>query len=85
MDESSEDFRLICKAIDFVAGRDGHPIKGANKLNEDLDIDSLGNIELGMTVEEDFGIESPDAEIDAWETVSDVCKSVEKARANADR
>lgn len=44
----------------------------------DLNADSLDNVELVMMFEEEFGIEIPDDEAEAAETVGDVIKAIEK-------
>lgn len=41
-------------------------------LSEDLDIDSLDAVELGMALEEAFGISIPDEDLAAFATVKDV-------------
>ncbi len=41
-------------------------------LSEDLDIDSLDAVELGMALEEAFGISIPDEDLAAFVTVKDV-------------
>ena len=41
-------------------------------LEDDLGLDSLDCIELTMTFEEEFGLEIPDEEAEAWETVGDI-------------
>ena len=48
------------------------------KLNEDLGLDSLDLVEIGMEIEREFGIIIPDSEVEQWETVGDVIKSSER-------
>lgn len=35
-------------------------------------IDSLDRVELGMWIEEDFALQIPDRDVDAWATVADI-------------
>ena len=53
-----------------VEGKDAH-------LENDLGADSMDRIELGMIIEEEFGIEIPDAVCSGFETVGDVVRYVE--------
>ena len=48
------------------------------KLTEDLGLDSLDLVEIGMEIEREFGIIIPDSEVEQWETVGDVIKSTER-------
>lgn len=49
-------------------------------LAEDLDIDSLAAVELALALEDAFGIEIPDEELTALNTVQDVLNLVEKLK-----
>jgi len=49
---------------------------------EDLGGDSLDHVEIVMTLEETFGIEISDDEMDAIRTVGDAIARVEKATRN---
>lgn len=44
---------------------------------EDLQVDSLEAIEVGIMVEEQFDIEIPDATMEAWKSVQDIVRDVE--------
>lgn len=48
---------------------------------DDLGADSLDNVELVMTFEEEFGVEIPDDAAETIQTVGDAVKFVEKAMA----
>lgn len=43
---------------------------------ENIGIDSLGVVQVGLWVEEEYGMEIPDDEIDKWETVGDVQRAI---------
>lgn len=47
------------------------------RLNEDLGADSLDIVELGMNLEDEFGIEIPDGDFNRFTTVGDVLAYVE--------
>ncbi len=48
------------------------------QLGRDLDLDSLDTVELTLGIEEAFGIEIPDAELDGLVSVQDAIDLVEK-------
>ena len=48
------------------------------KLIEDLEADSLDIVELTMAIEEKFGVEIADEELENVKTVGDIVKFVEK-------
>ena len=41
-------------------------------LVDDLYVDSLDRVELTMTFEDEFGVEIPDEDAEAWKTVGDI-------------
>jgi acyl carrier protein len=51
------------------------------KFIEDLGADSLDNVELIMTFEEEFGIEIPDEEAEKIKTVGDAISKIEQLQA----
>lgn len=52
-------------------------IKAADSLQEDLGADSLDAVELIMALEEEFGIEIPDAHAEELKTVGDVVSYIQ--------
>ena len=48
------------------------------QLGRDLDLDSLDTVELTLGIEERFGIEIPDAELDGLVSVQDAIELVER-------
>lgn len=48
------------------------------KIEEDLSADSLDVVELLMSIEDEFGIEIPDEEIEKLRTVGDVVNYIEQ-------
>ena len=46
-------------------------------LHDDLGVDSLDHVEIGMAMEEEFEIEIPDADWEPLKTVKDVIEYIE--------
>ena len=61
--------RVIAALVEF--GEEPENIKPDSRF-EDLDIDSLDLVELAQVIEDDYGIEVSDADMDKIETVADV-------------
>lgn len=59
-------------------GIDGDKITMNAELVRDLDLDSLDTMELTLGMEERFGIEIPDAELEDLVTVSDAVSLIER-------
>jgi acyl carrier protein len=58
---------------------DQRQLKPTDRLEEDLGMDSLDSVELGMLLEEAFGVELPEDTTEDWTNVGDVVTAVEKA------
>jgi acyl carrier protein len=69
-----EDLIIEVLADCFPARR--HNIEGGSRLVEDLNVDSIGVVEVVMALNEVFGIELPDTGIAMWRTASDIYESV---------
>ena len=69
----------IEKIAELIAAINPQPafIAATDRLVEDLDLDSLGRLNLIVNVEFDFGIEISDEQAWAWVTVADVAATVE--------
>ena len=53
-------------------------VKPEASLVNDLGVDSLDAVELTLALEEEFGIEIPDADAETMATINDVVKYIEK-------
>ncbi len=73
---STED--RIKKLITNRLGIEEEQIARDKLLTDDLGADSLDIVELVMGVEEEFGIEIPDSEMEKVKTVGDVIEAVER-------
>ena len=67
---------LLAQQLDI----DEDSITTETKISEDLGADSLDVVELLMAIEEEFGVQIPDEEIENFKTVGDV---VEYIQANS--
>ena len=78
-----ETFDQIKKAICKVQpGIDETKIVPDARLNDDLEIDSLGRVELALAIEDSFGFYLPDEELENIVTVGDTISLIEsKLRA----
>ena len=70
--------RVIEALVEFGEERDG--LKGSTKF-ADLDIDSLDLAELSQIIEDEYGIEVQDTDLDKIETIDDVTALVSQRLA----
>ena len=61
--------RVIAALVEF--GEEPENVKPDSRF-EDLEVDSLDLVELAQVIEDEYGIEVTDAEMDRIETVQDV-------------
>ncbi len=52
-------------------------ITAETRLNEDLNADSLDVVEMLMALEDEFGVDIPDEEIEKMKTIGDVVAFIE--------
>jgi acyl carrier protein len=73
------------RIIELVAKSKNLPVSevGMDSTFDALQIDSLDKINLSFAVEEMFGIEIPDENLNSLKTVGDVVRGVETLRAAA--
>lgn len=74
----SDNFRRVAKVVADVAGVPEKSLKPTMRLFEDLQLDSLDAVELGMAIEEEFGVDIPEDALDNVETVQNVVELVGK-------
>ncbi len=71
---------MLEKVIGVVAeqlGLDENAISAASSFKEDLNADSLDLFEMTMTLEDSFGVEIPNEELEKIVTVGDVVAYIE--------
>ena len=59
-------------------GLEDAEISASTNLMKDLEADSLDAVEIIMAIEDEYGIEIPDEEVENFQTVSDLVKYVEE-------
>jgi acyl carrier protein len=81
MDRSEIESKLNDLLVDEL-GIDRDAIAQDAKFEEDLDVDSLGVVELLMALEDNFGVKIPDEEAEQITTVGEAVDLVEKKLAS---
>jgi acyl carrier protein len=59
-------------------------VKPETQLEEDLGVDSLDRVDLVMSIEEEWDIQIPDADGDAFRTVGDIVAYVDRHASAAE-
>lgn len=57
---------------------DAETITAETRLNEDLNADSLDVVEMLMALEDEFGVDIPDEEIEKMKTIGDVVNFIQE-------
>ncbi|MFV9671924.1 MAG: acyl carrier protein [Acidimicrobiia bacterium] len=81
MDRTEIESKLTDLLVDEL-GIERDDIRPDAKFEEDLDVDSLGVVELLMALEDNFGVKIPDEEAEQITTVGEAVDLVE-AKLNA--
>ncbi len=76
MDRSEIESRLKELLVEEL-GLDGDKVKPEARFEEDLEVDSLGVVELLMALEDEFGVKIPDEEAENVHTVAQAVDLVE--------
>ena len=77
MDRTEIETKLTDLLVDEL-GIDRESIKSDARFEEDLEVDSLGVVELLMALEDNFGVKIPDEEAEQITTVGEAVELVEK-------
>ena len=77
MDRTEIESKLTDLLVDEL-GIDRDAIERDAKFEEDLDVDSLGVVELLMALEDNFGVKIPDEEAEQITTVGEAVDLVDK-------
>jgi acyl carrier protein len=80
MSQTQEIFESIKQHLEG-RGIDGEKVTMKADLLGDLDLDSLDTMEMTLGIEERFGIEIPDAELEDLRTIGDAVGLVERKLA----
>lgn len=65
---------ILCDQLDLDEDR----IKMETDIIDDLEADSLDVVDLMMTIEDEYGLEVPDDQIESFKTVGDVVRFIEE-------
>ena len=68
--------RQVIQLLSDYLRVDQQMIKSDSRLVEDLCVDSVGVVEIVMSINETFAIDLPDADVTEWRTVGDICRLV---------
>jgi len=77
--------KRVLKVLAKVADTDIEKISEANKLDDDLGLDSLDAVELIMEVEREFDIEIPDEHAEQIKTVHELINCVKTYDNNTEK
>ena len=77
MERTEIESKLTDLLVDEL-GIERDDIRPDAKFEEDLDVDSLGVVELLMALEDNFGVKIPDEEAEQIKTVGDAVKYIEE-------
>ena len=73
-------FEKVKEVIVNAANIDEDKIKLSASLENDLGLDSLDAVELGMALEEEFGITIDEDKLDSLKTVEDIVNFIDNAK-----
>ncbi|ALI05721.1 MULTISPECIES: acyl carrier protein [Pseudomonas] len=79
----SESIQAVIKSLALGIPPSDRVIGDASRLVEDLFIDSMSLVELVLALNNAFGIELPEGEVEVWRTVQDVVDSVQRHIGNS--
>ena len=71
-------FEKVCAILAEALNVDPDEITMETLIMEDLDADSLDVVDIAMSLEDEFGIEFPDEDLEKVRTVGDVVKYLEE-------
>lgn len=65
---------ILCEQLDLEEDK----VTMESDIVEDFEADSLDVVDLVMSIEDEFGVEVPDEEIENFKTVGDVVRYIEE-------
>ena len=71
-------FEKVCAILAEALNVDPDEITMETLIMEDLDADSLDVVDIAMSLEDEFGIEFPDEDLEKVRSVGDVVKYLEE-------
>jgi acyl carrier protein len=71
-------FEKITEILAEQLAADQETMTAETKIAEDLGADSLDLVDLLMSIEDEFGVEIPDEEVENLHTIGEVCDFIAK-------
>lgn len=71
-------FEKITAILAEQLDADAESMTNDTKIADDLGADSLDLVDLLMSIEDEFGVEIPDEEVESLTTIGDVCDYIAK-------
>lgn len=69
---------IVLDVVEDATGIEREELEGSKRLSDDLNIDSLSLMDIAVRLEEEFGVEVPDEDINRVKTIDELVGLVDK-------
>ncbi|SCX08974.1 acyl carrier protein [Corynebacterium jeikeium] len=69
---------IVLDVVEDATGIEREELEGSKRLGDDLNIDSLSLMDIAVRLEEEFGVEVPDEDINRVKTLDELVGLVDK-------
>ena len=69
---------IVLDVVEDATGIEREELEGSKRLGDDLNIDSLSLMDIAVRLEEEFGVEVPDEDINRVKTIDELVGLVDK-------
>lgn len=69
---------IVLDVVEDATGIEREELEGSKRLGDDLNIDSLSLMDIAVRLEEEFGVEVPDEDINRVKTIDELVALVDK-------
>lgn len=69
---------IVLDVVEDATGIEREDLEGSKRLGDDLNIDSLSLMDIAVRLEEEFGVEVPDEDINRVKTIDELVDLVDK-------
>lgn len=69
---------IVLDIVEDATGIEREELEGSKRLGDDLNIDSLSLMDIAVRLEEEFGVEVPDEDINRVKTIDELVGLVDK-------
>ena len=69
---------IVLDIVEDATGIEREDLEGSKRLGDDLNIDSLSLMDIAVRLEEEFGVEVPDEDINRVKTIDELVGLVDK-------